>query len=227
MEAAAAPVGNGNGGVKLTEIGSFDEPLYVTQPPGEKTDLYVVERGGKVRVVSDGETLPEPFLDVGEEITTDGSEQGLLSIAFAPDYAKSGLLYVDYTNTEGDTRVVEYRRSEDNPLRADPGSARELLGVDQPFENHNGGLLLFGPDGHLYIGLGDGGDAGDPERNAQNLSTMLGKILRIDPSPRAAGPTGSRRTTRSSARRAPGRRSTSTGCGTRGASPSTPTTTRC
>ena len=182
------PVGNGTGGVKLTEIGSFDEPLYVTQPPGEKRDLYVVERGGKVRVVDDGEVLPEPFLDIGQEITTAAPEQGLLSIAFAPDYPRSGRFYVDYTNTEGDTRVVEYQRSEDDPLRADPGTARELLAVDQPFDNHNGGLLLFGPDDDLYVGLGDGGDAGDPQRNGQDLSSLLGKILRIDPSPQGGKP---------------------------------------
>jgi glucose/arabinose dehydrogenase len=127
------------------------------------------------RVKPDGSRTT--FLDISDEIVS-GGEQGLLSMAFAPDYAKSGLLYVDYTNTDGDTRVVEY---EAEGGKVDESSARELLAVDQPFPNHNGGLLLFGPDGNLYIGLGDGGDGGDPDRRGLDLSTPLGKILRIDP----------------------------------------------
>ncbi len=184
------PTGDGGGGVKLTKLGDFDQPLYVTQPRGETGDLFVVERTGAIRVIHDGAVQPRPFLDVGDLITTAGSEQGLLSIAFAPDYAKSGRLYVDYTDAEGDTRVVEYRRSAADPLRADPASAREVLAVDQPFENHNGGLLLFGPDRDLYIGLGDGGSEDDPQRNGQNLSSLLGKILRIDPKPSGGRPYG-------------------------------------
>jgi len=187
---ANLPTGDGNGGVTLTKLGDFSEPLYITQPRGESADLFVVQRGGQIRVIHNGKVLPQPFLDVGNLITTAGQEQGLLSMAFAPDYAKSGRFYVDYTDTDGDTRVVEYRRSAGDPLRADPGSAREVLGVNQPFENHNGGLVLFGPDGHLYIGLGDGGSAGDPQRNGQNLGTLLGKILRIDPRPQGGKPYG-------------------------------------
>jgi glucose/arabinose dehydrogenase len=183
------PVGDGSGGVELTRLGDFDSPLYVAQPPGRE-ELFVVEQTGAVRVIDQGEAREDPFLDLGDRITTAGSEQGLLSVAFAPDYASSGLLYVDYTDTNGDTRVVEYRRSRADPLRADPDSARELLFVDQPFSNHNGGLLLFGPDGDLYVGLGDGGSGGDPERNGQDLSTLLGKILRIDPRPAGGGPYG-------------------------------------
>lgn len=182
------PVGDGEGGVALTMLAQLDEPLYLTQPPGESRDLYVVERGGAIRILRGGEVRPQPFLDIGDLITTAGSEQGLLSMAFAPDYQSSGLFYVDYTDTEGDTRVVEYRRSQDDPSRADPGSARELLRVDQPYENHNGGLVLFGPDRNLYIGLGDGGSGGDPERRGQDLSTLLGKILRIDPRPQGGRP---------------------------------------
>jgi hypothetical protein len=176
--ATTPAVGDGQGGVQLTEIGSFDAPLYVTQPQGDGEDIYVVEQGGKIiRVAPDGGT--ETFLDISDETVADG-EQGLLSMAFAPDYADSGLFYVDYTNLEGDTRVVEYQASDGE---VDESSAREILAVDQPYPNHNGGLVLFGPDGKLYIGLGDGGAKGDPERRGLDLSTLLGKILRIDPKP--------------------------------------------
>jgi glucose/arabinose dehydrogenase len=181
------PVGDGSGGVALTKLGDFSEPVYVTQPRGER-ELYVVEKGGTIRVLEPGgRVAEEPFLDVSDQVST-GSEQGLLSLAFAPDYARSGRLYVDYTDTDGDTRVVEYRRSSADRLRADEGTARQVLVVDQPFSNHNGGLVLFGPGGDLYIGLGDGGSAGDPERNGQDLGTLLGKILRIDPGPRGGRP---------------------------------------
>jgi glucose/arabinose dehydrogenase len=190
------PTGEGRDGVRLQKIGDFDQPLYVTQPPGDDRDLYVVEKTGRVQVVRDGQRLPQPFLDLSGQVST-GGEQGLLSVAFAPDYRSSGILYVDYTDTAGDTRVVEYRRSSSDPLVADPQSAREVLAVDQPYENHNGGLLLFGPgEGSesgqgpdlLYVGLGDGGSADDPERNGQDLSTLLGKILRIDPRPSGGRP---------------------------------------
>jgi glucose/arabinose dehydrogenase len=174
------PVGDGSGGVKLTKIGDFDQPVYVTQPPGEARDLYVVEQTGRIRVVRGGRILPEPFLDVSGEISL-SYEQGLLSMAFAPDYGASGRFYVDYTDSAGHDRVVEYRRSADDPLRADPGSARSILDIEDPYPNHNGGLVLFGPDGQLYVGLGDGGSGGDPERRGQDLSTLLGKILRVDP----------------------------------------------
>ena len=179
--------------MRLQKVGDFDQPLYVAQPPGDDRDLFVVEKTGRIQVVRDGQRVSRPFLDLSDQVST-GSEQGLLSLAFAPDYRRSGLAYVDYTDTAGDTRVVEYRRSSSDPLAADPQSAREVLSVEQPYTNHNGGLLLFGPDeapkrSHatdlLYIGLGDGGSEGDPDRNGQDLSTLLGKILRIDP--RASG----------------------------------------
>jgi glucose/arabinose dehydrogenase len=178
------PAGDGVGGVRLQKLGDFDQPLYVTQAPGDRGHLFVVEQTGKVRILSDGGTSPTPFLDLSDEVSCCG-EQGLLSIAFAPDYAKSGLVYVDYTDRAGDTRVVEYRRSSSDPLTVDPASRRVVLRVDQPFPNHNGGLILFGPDDLLYVGLGDGGSEGDPDRTGQDLGTLLGKILRIDP--RAAG----------------------------------------
>jgi glucose/arabinose dehydrogenase len=182
-------VGDGVGGVRLAKIGDFEAPLYVAQPPGERSDLFVVEQGGRIMVLPGGTTPAEPFLDISDRISS-GGERGLLSVAFAPDYRSSGRLYVDFTDPSGDTRIEEYTRSTDNPLRADPSSRREVLGFDQPYANHNGGLLLFGPDRLLYVGSGDGGSEGDPERNGQSLTTLLGKILRIDPRPGGGRPYG-------------------------------------
>ena len=140
-----------------------------------------MEQGGRIRVVHRGRTLPAPFLDI-TGLVQDGGEQGLLSMAFAPDYADSGRFYVYYTDNAGDQRVVEYRRR--GPDRADPGSARLVMRMADSESNHNGGLLLFGPDDLLYIGTGDGGGGGDrhgSRGNAQNLGSLLGKLLRIDP----------------------------------------------
>lgn len=172
-------------GISLEPVGGggFGQPVYVTQPPANNSDLYVVDRTGKVYIVRDGEKLATPFIDISGEVRTD-SEQGLLSIAFAPDYASSGLLYAYYTDQRGNQRIVEMKRSADNPDKFD-GSERLVMEMADYAPNHNGGLLVFGPDGHLYIGTGDGGGAGDPRRNAQNLGSPLGKLLRIDP--RAAG----------------------------------------
>jgi glucose/arabinose dehydrogenase len=168
-------------GVKLVRIGRFDQPLYVTAPPGDKRRLFVVEQTGQIRVVKRGKVKSRPFLDLSGAVTCCG-EQGLLSMAFAPDYASSKRFYVDYTNRQGDTRVVEYRAASAD--RADPSSARVVLRVSQPEANHNGGLVVFGPDKLLYVGLGDGGGADDrhgARGNAQNRGVLLGKILRIDP----------------------------------------------
>ncbi len=178
------PTGDGRGGVELVEIGSFEQPVHVTQPQDGSGDLYVVEQTGRVLRLAHGRGEPEPFLDLTGEVSC-CAEQGLLSVAFAPGYRRSGLLYASYTNTDGDSRVVEYRRAEEGPPVADPGSAREVLAQDQPYPNHNGGLVAFGPDRRLYLGLGDGGSAGDPERNAQDPSSLLGKLLTIDPRPRS------------------------------------------
>src|SRR4051812_47104572 len=177
-----------DGAVHLRKIGSFDSPLYVTAPPGDTHRVFVVEQGGRIRVVRDGKKLSKPFLDVSGAISA-GGERGLLSMAFAPDYAQSGLFYVDYTDSNGDSRIVEYRRRTADV--ADPRSARLVLFQDQPEGNHNGGLLEFGPDRLLYIGFGDGGGGGDhhgAHGNAQNLGTLLGKILRIDPRASAGRP---------------------------------------
>jgi glucose/arabinose dehydrogenase len=155
--------------------------VHVTAAPGDERRVFVVEQGGRIRVVRGGRTLDEPFLDVSDRIVS-GGEQGLLSMAFAPDYARSGRFYVYYTDRGGDTRVVEYERA--GADRADPRSDRLVLAQEQPESNHNGGQLAFGPDDLLYVGLGDGGGQGDQHGrrgNAQDLGTLLGKILRIDP----------------------------------------------
>jgi glucose/arabinose dehydrogenase len=169
-------------GVKLTRIGSFDQPLYVTAPPGDTHRVFVVEQSGRIRVVRDGRKRSTPFLDLRDRVSCCG-ERGLLSMAFAPDYARSRRFYVDYTDRAGDTRVVEFRRSGSRD-RAVKASARTVLFQQQPEPNHNGGLVLFGPDALLYVGLGDGGGANDQHGslgNGQSLGTLLGKILRIDP----------------------------------------------
>jgi glucose/arabinose dehydrogenase len=172
-------------GVRLRKVADFDAPVYLTSPPGDRARQFVVEQGGRVMIVRDGRKLGTPFLDISGQVTA-GGEQGLLSIAFPPDYADSGLFYVYFTDETGDQRIVEYRRRDAD--HADPGSARLVLRMDDSEVNHNGGLMLFGPDGLMYVGTGDGGGGGDQHGargNAQNLGSLLGKILRIDP--RAAG----------------------------------------
>jgi hypothetical protein len=173
------------GAARLVTVGEFDTPTYLTAPPGDTHRLFVTERAGTVRVVRDGVALPTPFLDVHEQVSTDG-ERGLFSIAFPPDYQASGRLYLYYTDLGGDIRIDEMRRSATSPDRADPATRRNVLVQDHSeFSNHNGGQLQFGPDGLLYAGLGDGGSGNDPHNNAQSLDTLLGKLIRIDP--RAAG----------------------------------------
>jgi glucose/arabinose dehydrogenase len=172
-------------GVRLKKVADFDAPVYLKSPPGDTRRQFVVEQGGRVMVVRDGRKLGTPFLDIRDQVTA-GGEQGLLSIAFAPDYAESGLFYVYFTDDSGDQRIVEYHRRDAE--HADPGSARPVLRMADSESNHNGGLLLFGPDDLMYVGTGDGGGGGDQHGrigNAQSLGSLLGKILRIDP--RAGG----------------------------------------
>ena len=179
--AGSGAVGDGEGGVALDRVGDFDQPVYVTQAPsGDPDHLYVVEQCGRIQRVPIAGGEPSVFLDLGDLVTC-GGEQGLLSVAFDPEYADSGAFYVNYTDSEGDSRTVAYRRSAGDPAMADPESAEELLKIDDFAPNHNGGLLLFGPDGRLYLGMGDGGGAGDPERTAQDPEQPLGKLLRLDP----------------------------------------------
>jgi glucose/arabinose dehydrogenase len=182
---AAQQQPRGNGPVRLAKVGDFNQPLYVTQPPGGD-DLYVVEREGAVRIVRSGEVVSQPALDITDEVTADGEEQGLLSVAFAPDFQSSHLAYAYYTGNDQDQHVVGFTVGGDGSFRRD--SERQILHMDDFASNHNGGLLLFGPDGQLYIGTGDGGIADDPRRNGQNLDSLLGKILRIDPRPSGGRP---------------------------------------
>jgi glucose/arabinose dehydrogenase len=179
-----APPVTVSGTAVLTKIGTFERPVLVTAPPGDTERLFVVEQEGTVRVVRDGELLPRPFLDIRENVSL-ASEPGLLSIAFAPDFADSGLFYAFYNANagNGDIRIAEYRRHPLDLDLADPYSERVLLTIPKPWENHNGGMLQFGPDGYLYASVGDG-DSGvytPPGFFAQRLDSLLGSILRIDP----------------------------------------------
>ena len=180
---ALPPIGDGIGGFRLTQIGSFNEPTDIVQPPGEKNRklLFVVQQNGRIDVLRKGVLQPQPFLDISGLLMNSG-EQGLLSVAFHPRYETNRRFYVYFTNPNGDNEVVEFRRSKRSPLHAIPGSARLVLYLPHPtFGNHNGGDLHFGGKQLLYIAPGDGGGGGDPFNNAQNPNSLLGKLLRIDP----------------------------------------------
>ena len=164
----------------------LDSPLHVTSTPSQPKRLYIVEQPGRIRVLASGRLLAKPFLDIRSRVIS-GGEQGLLSVAFHPRFKTNRRFYVDYTDVNGDTRVVEYRANRAGTAVV-RGSARQLLFVNQPYANHNGGQLAFGPDGFLYVGMGDGGSGGDPENRAQNLSSRLGKLLRINATRRGAKP---------------------------------------
>ncbi len=173
----------------------FSQPIAFVQDPTMANVQYVVEQGGHIAVLVNGVRQAQDFLDLSGEIDASG-ERGLLGMAFAPDYATSGRLFVNFTNPDGNTVIARFLRSAGDPLRADAGSEFDLLWPDgnryitQPFPNHNGGNLAFGPDGYLYIGMGDGGDANDPFHNAQNPASLLGKMLRINVSVSALDPEG-------------------------------------
>ncbi len=155
---------------------SLASPVSITHAGDSR--LFITLQAGEVRIWDGTRMLPAPFLDI-RDLVSSGGERGLLSIAFHPRYAQNGFFFVNYTNLNGHTVIARYRVSSD-PNRADRSTARELLFIEQPFPNHNGGQLQFGPDGYLYIGMGDGGSGGDPGNRAQSLSTLLGKMLRID-----------------------------------------------
>lgn len=158
--------------------GGFSRPVEITHAGDER--LFVVEQGGVIRILHpDGTVNDDPFLDVSD-LLSDGFEQGLLGLAFHPDYTTNGYFFINYTNDDGDTVVARYSVQDDNPDMADAGSALPIITVIQPFDNHNGGTLRFGPEGYLYIGMGDGGSGNDPQGNSQNLESLLGKMLRLD-----------------------------------------------
>ena len=160
-------------------VDGLTRPLFVTHAGDGSGRLFVVEQAGRIRIVERGAVLEPPFLDLSDQVRS-GGERGLLGLAFHPDFATNGRFFVDYTREpDGATVIAEYHAAAASPNRADP-LGRVLLTVAQPFANHNGGMLAFGPDGDLYIGLGDGGSGGDPGNRAQNPDELLGKILRID-----------------------------------------------
>jgi glucose/arabinose dehydrogenase len=159
-------------------VTGLDSPVYVTAAPGQPGRLYVVEQPGRIRILQNGR-VTGTFLDV-RNLVVSGGEQGLLGLAFHPAFATNHRFYVNYTDTNGNTRVVEYRSNTDG-TQAIADSARRLLFVRQPYPNHNGGNLQFDRKGLLYVGMGDGGSGGDPGNRAQNLAVRLGKLMRINP----------------------------------------------
>src|SRR5688572_3039349 len=165
-------------GLKLQLVAEgLRSPVYLTAPANDPR-IFVVEQSGRVRVIQGGTVLPRPFLDLSRDVSS-GSERGLLSLAFHPRYAENGRLFVNYTDRSGDTRVERFRVSRD-PNVVDPATRRLVLHVEQPYSNHNGGHILFGEDGMLYVGMGDGGSGGDPHGHGQDRSTLLGDLLRLD-----------------------------------------------
>ena len=179
----AAPATGQRGALSVRPVVSgLESPVHVTAPRSEPGRLYVVEQAGRILVVENGRVRDDPFLDI-RSIVRAGGEQGLLSVAFHPNYASNRRFYVNYTDRDGHTNVVEYRS---DGTRGIPGSARRLLFVRQPYSNHNGGQVAFGPDGRLYVGMGDGGAGGDPENRAQNMGTLLGKLVSINVATRGA-----------------------------------------
>jgi hypothetical protein len=164
----------------LTAVANgLSSPLLVTNAGDGSKRLFIVEQTGGVRIVKDGTLLAAPFIDLSRSVSH-GGEQGLLGLAFHPSYETNGKLYLSYTDVKGTSVIREYRVSSSNPDRVDGSSGRTILRVAQPYENHNGGHIAFGPDGYLYIGLGDGGSGSDPGNRAQSALTLLGKMLRID-----------------------------------------------
>ncbi len=177
------PLPGETGTLELQPVASgLSSPLYLTAPAGDPR-LFIVEQAGRIRIVESGQLLAQAFLDIRDRVAS-GGEEGLLGLAFHPNYAGNGYFYVDYThlNNARDTlyTLIERYSVSPAPDSADSASHKLILRIVQPYTNHNGGLVMFGPDGMLYIGMGDGGSGGDPENRAQNPDSLLGKLLRID-----------------------------------------------
>ena len=180
--AAGPDAGEAATGVRLLKVGNFAQPTFLASPPGDRRRRFVTEREGTIRIVRGSKKLARPFLDISDRVQT-GGESGLLSMAFAPDYARSRRYYVYYVDDAGALVVDAYRASATAPNRTQPGTRRVVIRQPHPRSNHKGGQIQFGPDGRLYVGFGDGGGGGDPDENGQNLSRRLGKLLRIAPRP--------------------------------------------
>ncbi|HXQ76802.1 MAG TPA: PQQ-dependent sugar dehydrogenase [Gemmatimonadaceae bacterium] len=176
----AAEAGGSQAVVLSTQVVAegLNQPVYVTAASGDQR-LFIVEQPGRIRIVENGKLVDKPFLDIRSKVGC-CDERGLLSVAFHPQYGTNGFLFVNYTDKKGDTRIERYTVSSTDRNSADPASAKLILTIDQPYANHNGGLNLFGPDGMLYIGMGDGGGQRDPHGNGQNRNVLLGKLLRIN-----------------------------------------------
>ena len=177
VAAAAAPT---DANIRLAlRAGGLSKPVFLTSARDGTGRLFIVEQTGRIRIYKDGKVLTTPFLSITTQVSN-GFEQGLLGLAFHPNYTTNRKLYINFTDVNGDTIVREYRASSTNPNVVATSTSRQILKIAQPYDNHNGGMLAFGPDGYLYIGTGDGGDGGDPGNRAQRIDTLLGKILRIN-----------------------------------------------
>ena len=182
---AAGLLGHGRAsagaGIRAVPVGQFDSPVYVDNAPGAPKLLFVVEQGGAIEVTRGRRALDRPFLDLTDAVRS-GGEEGLLSVAFAPDYERSRRFYVYFTNNNGDIEIDEFKRARRSSVLANPRSRRQVITIPHPgASNHNGGTVAFGPDGKLYFATGDGGGGGDQFDNARDTDSLLGKLLRIDP----------------------------------------------
>ena len=164
----------------LTVASGLQSPIGMAHAGDGTGRLFVIEQAGRIVVIKDGQVDPQPFLDIHDRVGSKGNEQGLLGLAFHLKFKSNGYFFINYTDLEGNTVIARYYAAQGDPQRVDPASETRLLYIQQPYSNHNGGQVAFGPDGYLYLGLGDGGSGGDPLGNGQSLNTWLGKILRLD-----------------------------------------------